>query len=72
MQEEADDDLLVSKLLSGVINTRLTNEMVKCLVNKITVFDSGDPMEGMAPLLEYHEEKDINGTIVIDFKLKKI
>ena len=59
-----DTDTLISGILSELEKSMPTNEMVKCLVKKITVYDPGDP--GM----QNHEElQHGNGMVVIDFKM---
>jgi hypothetical protein len=54
----------------GLEKSRPTNEMVKCLVNGITVYDAGELLGGMhSRLMKAEGPPEEEGRIVIDFKM---
>lgn len=72
-QTRPDAGTVISEMLAELSKNILTNEMVKCLVKKITVYDPGDPAAGMNTCLIYGGEPlDENGMIVIDFKMQML
>ncbi|NJD01346.1 MAG: recombinase [Ruminiclostridium sp.] len=67
-QVRHDADALISRMLAELEKSGPTNEMVKCLVRKITVYDRGDPLEGsLFSILKHQMAGNENGLIVIDF-----
>ncbi len=65
-----DTETLISELLAGLEKSMPTNEMIKCLVNKITVYDAQDPEVAMLlHKLGSEALREEKGMIVIDFKM---
>jgi len=62
-----DTDTMILGILTEMENSMPTNEMVKCLVKKITVHDAGDPV-----IQNHEEQKHGSGMIVIDLKMQKL
>ena len=68
-----DADALVSGMPAELEKNRLTNDMIKCLVKKITVYDEGDPIAvSHSSMLNFEGLQDKNGMIVIDLKMQKL
>ncbi len=69
-QTGPDTGAMIREILAGLEKSRFTNEMVKCLVNRITVYDAGEPLSDMhLRLIKAGEAAEEEGRIVIDFKM---
>lgn len=68
-----DADSLISEMQAELEKNKLTNEIVKCIVKKITVYDPGDRLaDSHSSLFNPEGFQNEYGTIVIDFKINKL